>query len=90
MEEKEEMLMTREELLAMQEASLESCDPDSLTDISTVSVDRSQPVPRRITELIEAVGNPYLFKVGEVVVKVTFNSGGKRFSDAVSDALCAC
>ncbi len=81
--------MTSKDLQALQNASVDSCDPGSLTDLSTISVDRSQPASRRMTDFLEAICNPYLFRVGEVVVKVKFNPSGKRFSDAVSDALCS-
>lgn len=81
--------MTQSQLCMLQNASVDSCDPSTLTDIRTISVNGSQPVSQRMTDFLEAIGNPYLFRVGEVVVKVKFNPSGKRFSEAVSDALCA-
>lgn len=82
--------MTQNELHVLQRASLDGCDPGSLTDISTISIDRAQSVSQRVTSFLNAVGNPYLFRVGEVVVKVRFDPSGKRFSDAISDAFRSC
>lgn len=50
--------MTQNELCILQCASVDSCNPDSLSDISTISVDRSQPVPQRMTDSWEAIGAP--------------------------------
>ena len=82
--------MTHKDLQAFKDAELDGCDPASLTDIRTIPVDRTQPAAQRMADFLHAVGNPYLFRVGDVVVKVSFDSSGKRLTDALSDALSSC
>ena len=79
--------MTLHDLNQLHELSLTSCSPDNLTDITNLQIDRGQPVPQRIESFIRTVGNPYLFRVGAVVVKVNFNPDGKSFQNAMADAL---
>ena len=79
--------MTQRDLTQLHDFSLQSCDPSKLTDIKGIHIDRSQSIPQRINAFIDTVGNPYLFKVGSVVVKVNFNPGGKTFQNAMVDAM---
>ena len=43
-----------------------------LVDIRNVKIDRSLPSEERIKSFIEQIKNPYQFKVGDTVVKVSF------------------
>ena len=45
---------------------------DSLVDIRDVKIDRSQPVEERMKSYVEQIKNPYLFKVGNTVVRVSY------------------
>ena len=49
---------------------------EELKDIETINVDTQRPVVERVLSLIEQLGNPYLFKVGNIPVKVSFNDKG--------------
>lgn len=55
-----ESVQSREELL------------DSLVDIHSVKIDPAQPVEERIRSYVEQIKNPYLFKVGSTVVRVSY------------------
>lgn len=79
--------MTQRDLAKLHDSSLSLCDPSKLRDIKGIPIDRSQPIPQRIHSFIDAVGNPYLFKVGSVIVKVNFNPTGKTFQNALADAM---
>ena len=63
------------ELNCMRNMDIEACDPDQLVDLQSVSIDRSLPVPERMSSFVEQVKNPYLFKVDDVAVKLEFSSG---------------
>ena len=52
--------MTRRELL------------DSLVDIRDVKIDRSMSVEERMKSYVEQIKNPYMFKVGSTVVRVSY------------------
>lgn len=55
-----ESVQSREELL------------DSLVDIRSVKIDPAQPVEERMRSYVEQIKNPYLFKVGSTVVRVSY------------------
>ena len=62
----------------------------SLPDLRSITVDRSLPVQERARSFLRDIGNPYLFRVDDVVVSVRFNPGGKPFRDALADSLRGC
>ena len=72
----------------LKEANIETCDPDQLVDLRSVSIDREKSVPNRVRSFVEQVKNPYLFKVDDITVKVEFSSG-KRLEDALLSFLLA-
>ena len=54
---------------------------ESLVDIRTVKIDRSQPVEKRIKSYVEQIKNPYLFKVGQTVVRVAYSDTESTIND---------
>ena len=60
----------------------------SLTELKGISVDTSQPTANRMISFAKQIKNPYLFKVGEIAVKVEYGEG-KNLSDALVDILNA-
>lgn len=79
--------MTKAELNALYNVKISSCKAEELVDIRSVRTDKTKPVEERVAEFIEAVKNPYLFKVDDVIVKINCAPGGKSFGDAVADML---
>ena len=45
---------------------------ESLVDIRDVKIDRSKPVEERMKSYVEQIKNPYLFKVGNTIVRVSY------------------
>ena len=62
-------------------------DPDTLVDIRTVEIDTSLPPVERYKQFKEQVKTPSLFKVGKVVVKLSFTKGGSTFQETFEDYL---
>ena len=60
----------------------------SLTELKGISVDTSQPTANRMISFAKQIKNPYLFKVGEIAVKVEYGEGN-NLSDALVDILNA-
>ena len=67
--------MCQSELKNLKNMDIEQCDPEQLTDLKSIFLDTSRPLPDRIRSFLEQVKNPYLFKVDNVIVKVEFSSG---------------
>ena len=82
-------MLTKSQLAFCRDAEIALCDKNALTDLRDITIDKSKSVRERIENFTGQVKNPYLFKVGDVIVKVAY-SGGKDFSGALSSALCSC
>ncbi len=63
---------TQEQLAAMRNVNIRSVDPDTLRDIRDVEINTSLPKKERILDFIRQIGNPYCYKHGKYVVKVSF------------------
>ncbi len=55
-----------------------------LTDLKKVCIDRAKPKNERMESFVEQVRNPYLFRVGNTVVKVAYG-GDRDISDVIAD-----
>ena len=82
-------MLTKSQLDLCKDAEIALYDKNALTDLRDITVDKSKSVMEKIENFTQQVKNPYLFKVGDVIVKVAY-SGGKDFSGALSSALCSC
>ena len=54
---------------------------DSLVDIRDVKIARTQPVVERMKSYVEQIKNPYLFKVGNTVVRVSYANTQATIND---------
>lgn len=53
----------------------------SLVDIRDVKIDKDLPSEERIKSYVQQIKNPYQFKVGDVIVKVSFSGKETTISD---------
>lgn len=75
-------MLSKSDLQERSEQDLLSCDIDSLVDLHEITIDTDKTVVDRVRDYIEQVKNPYLFKVGDITVKVNYRNG-KTITDAV-------
>ncbi len=54
---------------------------NALVDIRDVKVDRSQPMEKRLKSYVEQIKNPYLFKVGDTIVRVSYANTQDTIND---------
>lgn len=54
---------------------------DSLVDIRDVKIDRSMSVEERMKSYVEQIKNPYMFKVGNTVVRVSYANTQATIND---------
>ncbi len=66
-------------LWRMREAEKELLD--SLVDIRDVKIDRSMSVEDRMKSYVEQIKNPYMFKVGNTVVRVSYANTQATIND---------
>ncbi len=65
---------------------ISACNAGELTDLRNVTVNTEKSLAERAREYIVQIHNPYLFKVGETVVRIEFCGGGD-FAQLLSDAV---
>lgn len=75
------MKLSKEALQEMEQADIRDAVLETLTDISGMEIDREQPVAERVEAYIEAVGNPFLVRVGEYVVKIGYSDCEETLND---------
>lgn len=76
-------MFTKMDLEQCQAKNINDVRLDELVDISTIKIDRDRPVVERILSFMEQVKNPYLFKVGNVPVKVTFSENAQTLQKSL-------
>ena len=54
---------------------------DSLVDIRDVKIDRSMSVEDRMKSYVAQIKNPYMFKVGNTVVRVSYANTQATIND---------
>ena len=57
-------------------------DLSELVDIRDVVIDKSLPLEERVKSYVEQIKNPYCFKVGDVVVRVSYAGKDKTLTDS--------
>ncbi len=56
----------------MKNIDIRTVNPSTLVDIKTVKVNTDLPVEERKKDFIKQVKNPYCFRCGKIVVKMSF------------------
>ena len=64
--------ITQEALDAMKNVDIRTVDPDSLCDIQNVTINQELSKRERILDFIHQIKNPYCYRYGKYVVKVSF------------------
>lgn len=64
--------LTAADITAMQNVDIRTVDPHMLRDIRDVEVNTELPKRERILDFIRQIGNPYCYRHGKYVVKISF------------------
>ena len=67
--------------------NIETVNKDDLVDVSGISFDKSVPQEKRAAVIIDAVKNPYCFRVGDMGVKLEFSEGAPPLQEMLTDFL---
>ena len=74
------------DLNTLRNAAIADFPKDSLVDLRDVKIDINKSESERILKYFEQIKNPYLFKVGDMRVKVSFGTE-RSFTDAIGSAI---
>ena len=72
---------TLEQLKAMQAVDVRTVDRSTLRDIRDVKVNTNLPKQERILDFMRQIGNPYCYRHGKYVVKVSFTETDVTLED---------
>ena len=75
------MHLTNEQLQEMKQIDIKRAVPDTLADISRIDIDMKKSVSSRVEEYVQKVGNPFLVRVGEYVVKIGYSDCDETLND---------
>lgn len=56
----------------MRNVDVKTVERDSLADISKIHIDPQMPREQRLADFVRQIGNPYCYRCGKVVIKVSF------------------
>lgn len=73
--------LTAADIDAMQNVDIRTVDPETLTDIRDVEVNTELPKRERILDFIRQIGNPYCYRHGKYVVKISFTDTDVTLED---------
>jgi hypothetical protein len=76
-------MISKPHLEKMKRKNIGDVGAEELKDISNIVIDKNKPVTERILLFIEQIGNPYLFKVGNTPVKVSFTPNALTFQKSL-------
>ena len=74
-------------LETMRDTDVRTVDPAALVDIRNVTVNTSLPREARLLDYLEQIKNPYCFKCGKTVVKVSFANTEATLEDRLEKYL---
>jgi len=72
---------------AFKQVDVKTVDPDTLVDINDITVDTKLPREERILDFIRQIKNPYCYRCGKVVVKISFNDTDATLEDRMESLL---
>lgn len=80
-------MLTMGELEEFQRTKLDEVDIDTLVDLNSIKIDTSLPSEKRIRKILNEGVNPYLFRVGNMKIKVSYSNTGRTLSDIIENLI---
>ena len=71
----------------MRDVDVRTVDRDSLADISKIHIDPRMPREQRLADFVRQIGNPYCYRCGKVVIKVSFADTSATLEDRLEHYL---
>lgn len=71
----------------LQQVDVRTVNPETLVDIRELEIDKNLPKEERIAEFVRQIKNPFCFKVGKVIVGVSYSNDGVTFDQRMQHYL---
>ena len=75
------------ELAQMKDVDVHTVDRDSLVDIREVQIDGKLPREQRFEDFLRQIKNPYCYRCGKIIVKVSFSNTDATLEDRLEHYL---
>lgn len=79
--------LSKADLAQMKAVDVRTVERDSLVDIRKVQTDKNLPRSEQFADFLKQVKNPYCYRCGKVVVKVSFSDTGITLEDRLEHYL---
>jgi len=83
------VMLTKDNLESLKNTALKSCICNDLVDITSIKIDSTKSVTKRVTDFMNEVKNPYLFKVEDTPVKVCFTKDAPELQSKITSLINA-
>ena len=80
-------MYSEKELEELAAVDIRSVDIDSLVDLRDIRIDTNMSVEKRVGSFINQSKNPYIHRIGDYVVKVTFQKDGASLEERMEEYL---
>lgn len=77
----------REILSGMKSIDIRNVELNDLQDIRYVKIDSTLTTEQKMTEYIKQIRNPYCYKYGKYIIKITYTEGGGSLNEILEDYL---
>ena len=77
------------QLRTLRNIPINELDADTAGDLFKVKLNQALTPEERVRSLLEQVRNPYFYKHGDVMVKISFADNGKTLQACMEDYLAA-
>ena len=81
---------SEETLKQMQSVDIMSVDINTLVDIKDVNISPDLPQEERIREYVRQIKNPFCYRDGDVVIKVSFSDNNISLEERLEEVVPAC
>lgn len=69
------------------DVDIRTVDRNTLVDINDVNIDKKLPREQRLEDYVRQIGNPYCYKCGEAIVKISFSETTSTLEDHIENYL---
>lgn len=77
--------LSKEELEKMAAVDVRTVDINTLTDLREIKIDAKLPVEEKLASFAEQTNNVYVHRVGDYVVKVSFQEDGAGIDERMEE-----
>ena len=84
-----DMADLRRQIAQLKKEDFHEISPEDATELKDIYIDKSLSTEERLMSLLAQTVNPYVYRVGNMVVKVSFSGSGRTLQDCMEDYLKA-